>query len=49
MSAMYYLPLRYDTIGETIYTALREKEDSNAKIYFNKSEFVRNEGRKEYW
>ena len=49
MSAMYYLPLWYDTIGETIYTALRKKEDSNAKIYCNKSEFVRNEGRKEYW
>ena len=49
MSALYYLPLRYDTIAETIYTALRKKEDSNAKIYCNKSKFVCNEGRKEYW
>ena len=48
MSALYYLPLRYDTIAETIYTALRKKEDSNAKIYCNKSKFVCNEGRKEY-
>ena len=28
---------------------LRKKEDPNAKIYCNKSEFVYNEGRKECW
>ena len=48
MSARYYLPLRHDTIAEAIYPALRKKEDSNAKIYCNKSKFVYNEGRKEY-
>ena len=32
-SARYYLPLRDDTIAEAFYTALRKKEDSNAKIY----------------
>ena len=49
MSVRYYLPLQHVTIAEAIYTALRQKEDPNAKIYFNKSEFVYNEGRKEYW
>ena len=38
MSARYYLPSRHDTIAEAIYTALRKKEDPNAKIYCNKSE-----------
>ena len=49
MSARYHRPLRQDTIVEAIYTALRKKEDPNAKIYCNKSEFVYNERRKEYW
>ena len=52
MSARYHLSLRHDTIAEAIYTALRKKEDPNTKIYCNKeynSEFVYNEGRKEYW
>ena len=43
MSARYYLALQHDTIAEAIYTALGKKEDPN------KSEFVYNEGRKEYW
>ena len=49
MSARYYLALQHDTIAEAIYTALGKKEDPNAKIHCNKSEFVYNEGRKEYW
>ena len=49
MSARYYLPLRHDTIAEAIYTALRKKEDPNAKIKFNKSGLCIIEGRKEYW
>ena len=43
MSARYYLPLRDDIIVEAIYTALHKKEDPNAKIYCNKSDFVYNE------
>ena len=49
MSVRYYLPLQHVTIAEAIYTALRQKEDPNAKIYCNKSEFVYNGGHKEYW
>ena len=49
ISASYYLlSLRHDTIVEVIYTALHEKDDPNAKRCCNKTEFVYNEGRKEY-